>query len=111
LRKNIAYLSFFDFFDFVVKFLDQYRRAKMSKAHRGKGLREIAANGRGECPVCLRNNVKVIYEIEAGGGKAKICKTCRAAVKHGKRTINLPETAAAAPEAAEEKASFEKASA
>jgi ferredoxin len=39
------------------------------------------------CPVCKRNNVKILYEQEAGEAKVKICKTCRAAVKHGKKTI------------------------
>jgi hypothetical protein len=59
----------------------------MSKAHRGKGIRELASRGRGECPVCKRNNVKILYEQEAGEAKVKICKTCKAAVKHGKKTI------------------------
>jgi NMD protein affecting ribosome stability and mRNA decay len=59
----------------------------MSKAHRGKGIRELAFHGRGMCPVCKRNNVKILYEQEAGEVKVKICKTCRAAVKHGKKTI------------------------
>jgi hypothetical protein len=59
----------------------------MSKAHRGKGIWEIAAHGRGECPLCKRTNVKILYEQEAGGAKIKICKTCKAAVKHGKKTV------------------------
>jgi hypothetical protein len=59
----------------------------MSKAHRGKGIREQAAHGRGECPVCKRKNVKLLYEQEAGEVKVKICKICRAAVKHGKRSV------------------------
>jgi hypothetical protein len=59
----------------------------MSKAHRGKGIRELPARGRGECPVCKRTNVKVLYEHEAGEAKLKICKTCRAALKHGKKSI------------------------
>jgi hypothetical protein len=59
----------------------------MSKAHRGKGIRELAFHGRGVCPVCKRSNVKILYEQEAGEVKVKICKTCRAAVKHGKKTI------------------------
>ncbi|GHU89142.1 hypothetical protein FACS189476_07550 [Spirochaetia bacterium] len=67
----------------------------MSKAHRGKGIRELASHGRGECPVCKRNNVKILYEQDAGEAKVKICKTCKAAVKHGKKTI--PAVAAAAP--------------
>lgn len=56
----------------------------MSKAHRGKGIRELPAHGRGLCPVCKRNNVKVLYEQEVNGEKVKICKTCKAALKHGK---------------------------
>ena len=56
----------------------------MSKAHRGKGIRELPAHGRGECPVCKRNNIKVLYEQEVNGAKVKICKTCKAALKHGK---------------------------
>jgi hypothetical protein len=56
----------------------------MSKAHRGKGIRELAGHGRGVCPVCKRENVKVLYEQEVNGAKAKICKVCKAALKHGK---------------------------
>jgi hypothetical protein len=59
----------------------------MSKAHRGKGIRDQFARGRGECPVCRRNNVKILYEQEAGEQKVKICKTCKAAVKHGKKSL------------------------
>jgi hypothetical protein len=59
----------------------------MSKAHRGKGIRELVSRGRGECPVCKRINVKVLYELEAGETKVKVCKTCKAAVKHGKKSV------------------------
>ena len=59
----------------------------MSKAHRGKGIRELVSRGRGECPVCNRNNVKVLYEQDAGEKKVKICKTCKAAIKHGKKSV------------------------
>jgi hypothetical protein len=59
----------------------------MSKAHRGKGLKEAIKGGRGVCPVCKRENVKVVYEIENGEEKVKICKTCRAAIKHGKKKL------------------------
>jgi len=70
----------------------------MSKAHRGKGIRDQFAHGRGECPVCKRNNVKTLYEQEAGGQKFKICKVCKASIKNGKKS--LPVVAAeAAPEA------------
>ncbi|GAB6393150.1 MAG: hypothetical protein MdMp014T_2523 [Treponematales bacterium] len=70
----------------------------MSKAHRGKGLKELVSHGRGECPVCERKNVKILYEQDAGGVKIKICKVCKAAVKHGKKS--LPEIAAPAVEEA-----------
>jgi len=65
----------------------------MSKPHRGQSIRELFARGRGECPVCLRKNIKVLYEQESGGQKFKICKTCRAAVKNG--TKKLPAAQAA----------------
>jgi hypothetical protein len=57
----------------------------MSKAHRGKGIRELPAQGRGECPVCKRTNVKILYE--QGEAKVKVCKTCKAAIKHGKKSL------------------------
>ena len=68
----------------------------MSKPHRGRSIRELFARGRGECPVCKRTNVKVLYEQEAEGQKFKICKTCRAAIKNGTRklVISKPEQAA-----------------
>ncbi|MDR1596309.1 MAG: hypothetical protein LBR99_01260 [Treponema sp.] len=63
----------------------------MSKAHRGKGIRDLASRGRGNCPVCSRENIKVLYEQEVGEGetktKIKICKTCKAALKHNKKTV------------------------
>ena len=68
----------------------------MSKPHRGKNIRDQVAHGRGECPVCKRKSVKVLYEQEAGGQTFKICKICRAAIKHGKK--KLPVAAAPAAE-------------
>ncbi|MDL2229768.1 hypothetical protein LJC14_05915 [Treponema sp. OttesenSCG-928-L16] len=59
----------------------------MSKPHRGKPIRELPSRGRGVCPVCKRSNVKILYEQDAGEGKVKICKTCKAAVKHGKKSV------------------------
>ena len=59
----------------------------MSKAHRGKGIKELPSRGRGECPVCKRERVKILYEQEAGEKKVKICKTCRSAIKHGKKSV------------------------
>ena len=60
----------------------------MSKPHRGKSIRELPYHGRGECPVCKRTNVKILYEQEVEGKKVKICKTCKAALKHGKKSAS-----------------------
>lgn len=56
----------------------------MSKAHRGKGIKELASHGRGACPVCKREGVKVLYEQEVEGKKTKICKTCKATLANKK---------------------------
>jgi hypothetical protein len=70
----------------------------MAKPHRGKGIRELFARGRGECPVCKRNNVKILYETEAGGKKFKICKICRAAVRNGTKSLSAAAENKAATE-------------
>ena len=72
----------------------------MSKPHRGKSIREQASRGRGECPVCKRSGVKILYEQEAaagsaGGKKIKVCKICKAAIKHGKKSVAAPSQAQA----------------
>ena len=62
----------------------------MSKARRGKGLhnpKEFACRGRGLCPVCNRSGVKILYEQTAGETKVKVCKICKAAIKHGKKSL------------------------
>jgi len=69
----------------------------MSKPHRGQSIRELFARGRGECPVCLRKNVKVLYEQEAAGQKFKICKTCRAAIKNGTKKLPVVDVPVEAP--------------
>ena len=58
----------------------------MSKAHRGSGVIELPNRGRGTCPVCKRSGIKVVYEQEINGKKMNICKQCRAAISHGKKT-------------------------
>jgi hypothetical protein len=50
----------------------------MSKAHRGKPLRETPNASRGTCPACSRTAIKVMYEIELAGAKTKVCKQCKA---------------------------------
>ena len=59
----------------------------MAKPHRGKSIRDQVSRGRGECPVCKRTRVKVLFEQDAGEKKVKICKICKAAIKHGKKSI------------------------
>ncbi|MDR0909461.1 MAG: hypothetical protein LBM77_06795 [Spirochaetaceae bacterium] len=59
----------------------------MGKSHRGKPLRELVLKGRGVCPVCKRDGMKLLYEIEAGEQKVKVCKNCAAAIKHGKKSV------------------------
>ncbi len=56
----------------------------MSKAHRGKGIRTTPNRGRGTCPVCKKDSIKVLYDQEIGGVKSKICKVCKGAIKNGK---------------------------
>jgi hypothetical protein len=62
----------------------------MSKAHRGKGLRDQVNRSIGQCPLCKRT-VKLLYEeqVEGSDAKAKICKICKASVKHGKKKITV----------------------
>ena len=56
----------------------------MSKAHRGFGVRELVNNGRGECPLCKRTGIKVVYEQELNEKKVMICKQCKSALAKGK---------------------------
>ena len=59
----------------------------MSKAHRGKGIKDQFAHGRGHCISCNRDNVKILYEQEIESKKIKICKTCKAALKNGNKKL------------------------
>jgi RNA polymerase subunit RPABC4/transcription elongation factor Spt4 len=68
----------------------------MGKTHRGKGIRELFARGRGTCPVCGATGIKVLYEQDAGGQKVKVCKPCKAAIKHGKKSVPTVQAAVAA---------------
>lgn len=54
----------------------------MSKSHRGTGIRSEMNHGRGKCPRCGNENVKVLYEKEIDGKTVKICKVCNAALKN-----------------------------
>ncbi len=60
----------------------------MSKAHRGKPLREeMPMAGRAQCPACKRTGIKVHYEHTAGETMVKVCKPCKAALNRGKSLL------------------------
>jgi uncharacterized protein YbaR (Trm112 family) len=40
--------------------------------------------GRGDCPVCKRTAIKVVYEAQVDGNKAMVCKQCNAKIKNAK---------------------------
>ncbi len=50
----------------------------MSKKFRGKGLIHLPARGRGTCPVCKTESIKLLYEILLdNGNKLTVCKRCQ----------------------------------
>ncbi len=54
----------------------------MSKAHRGQPLKqELPGSGRGNCPICKRSGIKLLYEHEVEEKKINICKQCHATEK------------------------------
>ena len=67
----------------------------MGKSHRGKGILDLFAGGRGTCPVCGAGGIKLLYEQEAGEQKIKVCKPCKAAIKHGKKNVPIAATSVA----------------
>ena len=80
----------------------------MSKAHRGTGIRREAHHGRGKCPRCGNENVKVLYEKEIDGNTVKICKKCNAALKNiARKEARAGKAAAAAAAATSEEAPAE----
>ncbi len=56
----------------------------MAKTHRGKGLKTLLKHGRAACPLCKREAVKVVFEVTIKEKTVKVCKTCKAALGHGK---------------------------
>ena len=75
---------------------------RMSKNHRGTGLRSLPSRGRDECPVCHKTGIKVLYEVEIDGQKVKVCKFCNAAMKNkARKEAPAKEPAAVSAPAAE----------
>ncbi len=76
---------------------------EMAKPHRGKGLRDQVRHARALCPICKRTAVKVLYEVQVKDKTIKVCKTCKAALSHGKMQKEaealVPGAAPAAPAA------------
>jgi hypothetical protein len=64
----------------------------MSKAHRGKGIRELPHQGRGICARCEKTNIKALYEAEIDGKKVQICKKCKAALNNEKKVAEATAT-------------------
>ncbi|PKL27101.1 MAG: hypothetical protein CVV46_13420 [Spirochaetae bacterium HGW-Spirochaetae-2] len=55
---------------------------RFSFARRGSWLKHIEEPG--DCPVCKRTAIKVMYEQSLDGAKTMVCKQCNAALKHAK---------------------------
>ncbi len=73
----------------------------MSKAHRGAGIRTEAKHGRGKCPRCGNENIKVLYEKEIDGNTVKVCKICNATLKNiARKEAKISKAAAAAEQPA-----------
>ena len=60
----------------------------MSKAHRGKGILDQPAHGRGTCPITKQTGVKLLYQTEVDGQTISISKMARATLANGKRKID-----------------------
>jgi hypothetical protein len=74
----------------------------MGKTHRGKGIKALVNHGRGTCPLCKRTAIKVVFEVTVKEKTIKVCKTCKAALSHGKlqkEAEAIVPAAAAAPAA------------
>ena len=58
----------------------------MSKAHRGRPLKEEEPNAaRGKCPITGKTGVKLVYEHEVDGKKMMISKAAKATLANQRR--------------------------
>lgn len=58
----------------------------MSKAHRGRPLKDEQPNGaRGKCPITGKTGVKLVYEHEIDGKKVMISKAAKATLANQRR--------------------------
>lgn len=50
----------------------------VAKRNRGKVLNRLPSNGRGDCPLCDRKRVKLLYARKMESAKiVQVCKFCR----------------------------------
>ena len=50
----------------------------MAKRNRGKALYKLPGRGRGECPICHRKRIKLVYERRTENNERfNVCKNCR----------------------------------
>jgi RNA polymerase subunit RPABC4/transcription elongation factor Spt4 len=49
----------------------------MAKNHRGKEVKKLPNQGRGECPACHRTGVKLLYDVKVEDKTIKVCKNCK----------------------------------
>lgn len=51
---------------------------KMAKKYRGKTLKKLPSNGRGECPLCKKTRIKLLYPHRTETNQLiQVCKNCR----------------------------------
>lgn len=50
----------------------------VAKSKRGKVLNRLPSNGRGDCPLCYRKRVKLLYTHKLESTQiVQVCKFCR----------------------------------
>jgi transcription elongation factor Elf1 len=49
----------------------------MAKRYRGKTLRKLPSKGRGECPICGKTRIKLLYSHKTDTNQMiQVCKNC-----------------------------------
>lgn len=50
----------------------------MTKNNRGKRLNKLPAKGKGDCPLCYRKHIKLLYDNKTATNETiQVCKFCR----------------------------------
>ncbi|KIL45298.1 hypothetical protein KP78_28420 [Jeotgalibacillus soli] len=50
----------------------------MAKRYRGKSLKKLPSKGRGQCPLCAKKRIKLLYAHKTDSNVLiKVCKNCR----------------------------------